>query len=344
MREIDATTPVEAVQRAVADGAFPGAVAMASQAGRLLLSQAAGRLSVTTQAAIGTGTIYDLASVTKTFTSVAVLALMEKNLVGLEDPIGRFLPHLPEDKRSISVRQLLVHTGGLPRGQGLHRLHPTAERLREALGQVPLLAPPGSRVAYSSIGYLYLGWMIEAVTSTTLDRYFEEAIFRPCGLAETGFRPPDSLRERIAPTEYAEAFGAFVHGEVHDEKAQILGGVTGHAGLFAPAADVLAFGEALVDPGHPVLGEARKLLFEELTGGLAPRRSPAFVINDPVFAFADSTVYSHTGFTGTSLCLVPAHQVVAVLLSNRVNPGRDNERITGARTAFHRALFGGGER
>jgi CubicO group peptidase (beta-lactamase class C family) len=125
---------------------------------------------------------------------------------------------------------------------------------------------------------------------------------------------------------------------VHDETSGILGGVTGHAGLFAPAAEVLRFGEALLRGDELGLGASRSLLFEDLTGGLDPHRSAAFVIDDEVFTTFGSTTFSHTGFTGTSLCLVPERELVVVLLTNRVNPSRDNDRIAPARTAVHRRL------
>ncbi len=131
-----------------------------------------------------------------------------------------------------------------------------------------------------------------------------------------------------------------VQGHVHDETSGILGGVTGHAGLFAPADEVLRFGEALLRGDELRLGASRNLLFEDLTGGLEPRRSAAFLIDDPVFTTFEATTFSHTGFTGTSLCLVPDRGLAIVLLGNRVNPSRDNDLIAPARTAVHQRIAG----
>lgn len=315
-------------------GAFPGGVVMASRDGRPVVAESAGKLSSDQGAApVELDAVYDLASVSKVFTSVAALTLVERGELALDDAVGRFLPGLPEETAVLSVRELLAHVGGLTGGQELHRLHPTSGALREAIMAVrPGAGVRGNTVIYSSLGYLLLGWVIEAASDTPLDSYLEQAVLGPCGLTWTCFRPPAAWLGRIAPTEIP------VHGQVHDEKARILGGVVGHAGLFAPAADVLRFGEALLDPDHPVLGPSRSLLFEDLTGGLVPRRSVAFVIEDPVFAVWDAPCFTHTGFTGTSLCLVPASGVVTVMLTNRINPTRVNDRIAAARTRVHRAL------
>ncbi|HEX4212240.1 MAG TPA: serine hydrolase domain-containing protein [Candidatus Dormibacteraeota bacterium] len=327
------------LERALEAGVFPGAVARCVWRGDTVVAFAGGRLDVADLApAVAEETLFDLASVTKIFTSVAVLSLIDRGLVGIDSELGEHLPEMPEDKRRLTVRQLLTHVGGLARGQELQGLHPERGPLRRGIESIPLISEPGTAVAYSSIGYMYLGWMIEAVTGQGLDRFFEETIIGPCGLAHTRFRPPIELRDSIAAAEYRAELGRCVQGVVHDEKSRILGGVTGHAGLFAPAEDVVALGRALIDPAGRLLGESRRLLYEDLTGPLSPRRSAAFIIDDPVFSDWPHPSFSHTGFTGTSLCLVPELDLVAVLLTNRVCPSRDEDRIAGVRTAFHGAV------
>lgn len=331
--------PAAVLERALEAGVFPGAVARCTWRGETLVAFAGGRLDVARGApALAFDTLFDLASVTKVFTSVAVLTLVDRGLAGLDAELGEYLPAMPEDKRRLTLRQLLTHVAGLPRGQELHGLHPEPGPLRRAIERIPLMSTPGTEVAYSSIGYIYLGWMVEAVTGMGLDRYLEEAIMRPCGLAHTRFRPPAELRGTVAATEYRAELGRCVQGVVHDEKSRILGGITGHAGLFAPAEDVVAFGQALIDPAGRLLGESRRFLYEDLTGPLSPHRSAAFIIDDPVFAEWPSTSFSHTGFTGTSLLLIPELDLVAVLLTNRVCPSREEDRIAHVRTAFHGAV------
>lgn len=331
--------PTAVLEQALEAGVFPGAAARCTRRGETVVAFAGGRLDVAEDAPAATpDTLFDLASVTKVFTSVAVLSLVDRGLVSLDAELGDYLPAMPEDKRRLTVRQLLTHVPGLPRGQELHGLHPEPGPLRQAIERISLMSSPGTEVAYSSIGYIYLGWMIEAVTGMGLDRYLEDTIIRPLGPTHTRFQPPVELRGTIAATEYRAQLGRCTQGVVHDEKSRILGGVTGHAGLFAPAEDVVAFGQALIDPAGRLLGESRRYLHEDLTGPLSPHRSAAFIIDDPVFAEWPSHSLSHTGFTGTSLCLVPALDLVAVLLTNRVCPSREEDRIAGVRTAFHSAV------
>ena len=151
--------------------------------------------------------------------------------------------------------------------------------------------------------------------------------------AERSLAPADS----IAPAGWSVVRERVLQGEVHDENAWILGGVCGHTGLFADVEEVLRLGEALLDGG--VLGDARRHLFEDLTGGLSPARSAAFVRDDPQFGAPGCATWSHTGYTGTSLCLLPDREAAIALLTNRVHPARGNERIVEARAALHPAAW-----
>jgi CubicO group peptidase (beta-lactamase class C family) len=323
------------LEELVAEGAFPGAAACASLDGRRIVEDVAGRHRFAEDApVVDAEAEYDLASVTKVFVSVAALVLVAAGEVGLDDRLGDVLDDPGADRAPITLRQLLTHTAGLPSVPQLHEDHPDREGLARALRTVPLDRAPATAVAYTSLGYQYLGWLIEAVAATPLDAFLAEAVLGPCGLERIGFLPGPHRYDAIVPTEWSPVRERLLRGEVHDENSWILGAVTGHTGLFAPAAEVLRFGEALLrDDG--LLGGARSLLFEDLTGGLQPARSAAFVRDDPQFGAWPATTWSHTGFTGTSLCLVPEQGVAAVLLSNRVQPTRANERIVDARRRWH---------
>jgi len=316
------------LDRLVAEQVFPGAVLLISQGGRVRYRQSAGRQTYDAHSpAVDAGTIYDLASVTKVFVSATVIELIEAGDLGLEDPVRRYLSQLSEDKSSITVRQLLTHTAGLPSAPRLHNVHRTSKALTKTICEIPLQSQPGTQVLYSSLGYQYLGWLVEAVLDAPLSQCLQSRLLNPFGV-EAWFTPPAELRSRIAPTEFSTQRGKLLQGEVHDENSGVLGGATGHAGLFATASGVLALGHALLEKRSP-------LLFRELTAGLLPARTAAFLIDDPEFASWPTSAYSHTGFTGTSICLVPQRSVAVVLVSNRVHPSRDSERIHPARRSVH---------
>lgn len=329
------------LERFIEGGAFPGAVAAASRGGVIVLQEASGHYTYECDApAVREDTRYDLASVTKVFTSVAILTLVDQREINLADPVQKYLPVLTGDLGTITIQQLLTHTSGLPSVPELHVQYPSRKDLEEALFSVPLEHRPGKAVLYTSLGYQYLGYIIEMVSGLRLDAYIEEVILSPCHLDNTGFAPARSQRREIAPTEYSSVRGSLIQGEVHDENSAVLGGVTGHTGLFSPAHDVLAFGEALLQNDPEILTEESQcLLFSDLTSPLLPGRSAAFVIDDPLFGVWPSTTFAHTGFTGTSLFLAPDQDLVVVLLSNRVYPSRSNTRIAEARMAFHVGLM-----
>lgn len=325
------------LERFVDRGVFPGGVAAASVKGERILLEPAGHYTYGYNAPVVTAeTMYDLASVSKVYTSVALLILVDAGQVDLGESVRRYLPALPGDRQEITLFHLLTHTAGLPSVPELHATHDTPESLFSGLCTVPLEYAPGESLRYTSLGYQYIGWVIERVTGLRLDQYIEKVIVQPCHLRSTFFCPPSELYSRIVPTEYSPIRRRLLQGDVHDENSGLLGGITGHTGLFSTAEDVLRFGEALLFDEPFILTErSRQLLFSTLVMHGSVRRSTAFVVNDPLFGDWPCDTYAHTGFTGTSLCLVPSRGLVVVLLSNRVYPTRANDRIQAARREFH---------
>ncbi|WP_329372484.1 beta-lactamase family protein [Streptomyces sp. NBC_00669] len=287
--------------------------------------------------------LWDLASVTKPVVGLAVMALVDTGALRLADTIGDHLPEYRDgDKAELTVGQLLAHTSGIPGQVPLYREHPSRASLLEAIRLLPLTAAPGTRVQYSSQGFIILGLIAEAAAGETLDVLVERLVCGPLGMTGTGFRPAAEARRRAVATEDCPWRGRVVVGEVHDENAVVLGGVGGHAGLFAPLADMERLALSLA-------GGARELLrpdtFRQMTAvhseGLALRRCLAWQGQDPV----DSPVgrsfgprsYGHTGFTGTSVWIDPDTTRYAVLLTNRVHPSRTTDGIVATRRAFHDA-------
>ncbi|TCO54109.1 serine hydrolase domain-containing protein [Actinocrispum wychmicini] len=283
--------------------------------------------------------LFDLASVTKPIVGLAVLALSERGLLDLDDPIARLLPeYAGGDKADITVRQLLTHTSGLPGGTPLFRRHPNRAGLLDAIRTGPLRAAPGTRVEYSSQGFIALGLIAEAAGAASLDGVVTDLVTRPAGMSSTVYGPVDP--DRAVATEDCPWRGRVVRGQVHDENAAVLGGICGHAGLFGTLADLEALGRVLVGGGAELL---KPKTFADMitchTDGLDLRRTLAWQGLDrpgsPVGESLSPVSYGHTGFTGTSLWIEPDRARYYVLLTNRVHPSRAGAGILRVRQEFH---------
>ncbi|MGW4486684.1 serine hydrolase domain-containing protein [Amycolatopsis sp. NPDC004368] len=284
---------------------------------------------------------WDLASVTKPIVGIVVVALAERGLLDLDDPLPRHLPaYAGGDKALVTVRQLLTHTSGLPGGTPLYREHTTRAALLEAIRTGPLRSEPGTRVEYSSQGFILLGLIAEVASGAPLDELVTDLVARPAGLEATGFGPAKGLLADAVATEDCPWRGRVVCGQVHDENAVVLGGVCGHAGLFAPLGDVERLGQVLAGGAQALLKPASHAeMIACHTQGLALRRGLAWqgldVPGSPVGTALEPTSYGHTGFTGTSLWVEPDRGRYYVLLTNRVHPSRATPGIERVRREFH---------
>ncbi len=294
-------------------------------------------------------TLWDLASVTKPLVGLAVLALLERGLVALNDPVATHLPsYAGTDKADITLWHLLTHTSGLPGQQPLYRRHPDRASLLAALRRLPPRNPRGTRVAYTSPGFMILAQVAEAASGMPLDELVRRTVTEPAGMTQTGYNPPADRQHLAAATEECPWRGRLVQGTVHDENAAVLGGVAGHAGLFSTLADMERLGIALVRDGRGEVGQLIQphtlaVMTRPATDHLNLRRSLAWQGRDPMGSPAGDlfthAAYGHTGFTGTSLWVDPMLGVYAVLLTNRVHPRRDSMAITRFRPRFHNLVL-----
>jgi CubicO group peptidase (beta-lactamase class C family) len=326
------------LQQAVHDQAFPGAVWRVYHNQKLLIEEKVGCLTYESKEPVSFQTRYDLASVTKPIVSVAVLMLADQGLIKLNERASYYLELLnTADKRDITVAQLLTHTAGLVSYPELYTKHSDPVDLYEQLFNYPRSSKIDAQVAYTSIGYQYLGYIVEKVTGTSLKDFLSNHMFKPLHMKQTEFTPTSN--QGIAPTEYSDLRERILVGEVHDDNAYLLGGVCGHAGLFSNLEDMCSFGQALLDTNNPLMSEEMtNKLFLNITEHLNLSRSYAFAINDSEFGAWRTQTFSHTGFTGTSLFLVPEQQLVSVLLTNRVYPTRSNWQIRAVRARLHAYL------
>lgn len=285
--------------------------------------------------------VWDLASVTKPIVGLVVMALVDRGVLTLDDTVGHHLARYRSSPHAArTVAQLLDHTSGLPGGVPLYRDHPGRESLLTALGRLPRTSEPGTRVTYSSQGFMLLGLIAEQATGQGLDRLLADLVSAPLGLTGTGFRPGAAARARAVATEACPWRGRTVIGEVHDENAAVLGGVAGHAGLFATLPDLERLARSLLGDGPQLLKpQTLAVMTAPRTDHLNLRRALAWQGQDPVGSPVGDTFgpasYGHTGFTGTSLWLDPAADRYAILLTNRVHPSREERGFVALRRDFH---------
>lgn len=335
------------VRAGITDRVAPGAALAVGRHGRVVRLAGYGRTDWSEDAPTVTdSTIWDLASLTKVIgTTTAAMILEEEGRLDLDRPVREYLPEFnAPDKAAITPRLLLVHRGGMEAFAALYTELRGREQYLKAINQRPLKHQPGTVTEYSDWDLILMQLIIERITGQPLDRFLEERVWRPLGMRDTGFNPAAALRTRIAPTEIQEWRGGKVHGEVHDENAWAMGGVSGHAGLFSSARDLAVFAQMMLNGGE--FGGARILKPQTITRWTAPQShgssralgwdTPS--ANSSAGRFASPWSFGHTGFTGTSIWIDPHRDLYVILLTNRVNPTRDNPRVAPLRRAVADAV------
>jgi CubicO group peptidase (beta-lactamase class C family) len=312
------------VTSAIDAGGFPGAAVVVGRHGAIVWERGYGSLGRGAGTVDPARTMYDLASLTKVVaTSAAVMVLVDRGRVGLDDPVGRWLPEFRTGpKARVTIRHLLTHRSGLPPGRALSS--GSAAESRRLVLRTPLAAAPGERFEYSDLGPILLGLVVERVTGEPLDRFVRRAVHQPLGMRATTFRPARTLAGRIAPTERGVP-----RGEVHDRSAHALGDVAGHAGLFASASDLATFAQFMLARGthrgvrivrdstvalftrRAVDGDRQALGWETCAGGGSCGR------------LLGPTAFGHTGFTGTSIWIDPERDLFVIVLTNWLAGGED---------------------
>jgi CubicO group peptidase (beta-lactamase class C family) len=340
----------------VAQGAAPGAVLAITHGGRRFI-HATGQLGADDPGSPGSTTIYDLASVTKVVGLVpaAMLAIQDGQL-DLDARVQSYVPAFSgSGKEQVTIRMLLAHASGLPAWRPLFRQANSRTEAMALLDSTPLASAPGTVEIYSDLNAVILTQVLESIYRQRLDSLLEERLFEPLGMTSTGYLPSPALRHRVAPTEMDPWRGRLLRGEVHDENAAVMDGVSGHAGLFSSAEDMLIFAEWMLEarsggqavrrsshevedlkrptarpPDRPIV---RTSLVSEFTRrqNLIPGSSRALGWDTPspggsAGNHLSRRSFGHTGFTGTSIWIDPEQQLAIILLSNRVNPTRNNAR------------------
>jgi CubicO group peptidase (beta-lactamase class C family) len=337
------------LRRAVDERACPAAVIEVGTAAGPVWREAFGRLTYEPDApAASSDTIFDLASLTKVIATASLaMRAVESRTLGLDDPVARWLPGWRgADREEARLRDLLGHSAGLTgylpfftdpymRGRGEYE---------RAICATPLEYRPRTRSVYSDLGFILLGFVLEDVRGASLPAQFA-AIADLVAPEPLTFRPPDTWRPDIAPTEVDPWRGRLLVGEVHDENAWALGGAAGHAGLFGSAGAVGRFARLVLDSIGADTALARAdTLAEFRRRSLVPDSSRALGWDTMIPTSScgrrmSTSAIGHTGFTGTSLWIDPEADAYVVLLSNRVHPTRANEAFRAVRPLVHDAVM-----
>jgi len=321
------------IDDAIKAGKIPGAVLLVGRGDAVLYKKAYGSraLRPTTQP-MTPDTVFDLASLTKPVaTATSIMILSERGKLKLSDLVAKYLPAFAANgKESITVADLLLHVGGLIPDNDLSDFADGPAVAMQKIFALAPACPPRSKFAYSDVGFIVLAELVHVVDGRSIDVFAREEIYRPLGMADTGYLPPDSLKARCAPTQQRE--GRWMVGEVHDPRAFALGGVAGHAGVFSTADDLSRFCRMLLAGG--TLGNHRILKQSTVEEMLHPRPVPGASGGLRAYGFDIDTAYSsprgdrfargisfgHTGFTGTAFWIDPTHNCYYILLANSVHP------------------------
>ena len=338
--------------RSQVDSSFPGAVVAVGRHGKLALLAAVGHYAQNDARPMATSTIFDLASLTKVIAlTTECILLVDQGKLDLDATVQHYVPEFRGPmKDQVLIRHLLTHSAGLVADLPLFDSTKTRAEALAMVDTSPLVTPPGTNYVYSDLSAIVLMQVVERITGRPFDQVVADDVFTPLGMTATRFNPPKSWRDRIAPTEVDTFFRhRLLIGEVHDESAARLGGVSGNAGLFSNAPDLARFAAWLLDaragtgglsPG-PCAGVIREFTRKQ---DLPPGSSRALGWDTPSPPSSAGSNpppdgFGHTGYTGTSIWLFPSQNMFIILLTNRVNPTRSNVRILRVRPRVADLVF-----
>ncbi|MBI1803579.1 MAG: serine hydrolase [Ignavibacteriae bacterium] len=338
------------INRAIRDSAFPGAQVLVARDGAIVYNKSFGHLDYSpASSAVNANTLYDLASITKVVaTTSAVMRLYDEGKIRFDDLVINSLPEFNnKGKGKITIRNLLMHNGGLPAFKQLYRTAKSPQEVLDSVFQTELIYRTGDSTVYSDFDFIVLGKIVERITGVTLDKYVDSVFFKPLGMMRTKFNPDSSSWANIAPTEFDSVVRKqIVRGTVHDENAYVLGGVSGHAGLFSTAGDLAIFMQMIMNGGQ--YGGIQFIRSETITlfttkaseKGTRALGWDTKTMNgySSAGSFFGPKTFGHTGFTGTSIWADPEKKLFIIFLTNRVHPTRANTKIMQVRPAVHDAV------
>lgn len=332
---------VAQMDRAVLDGieagSYPGAVLVVGTRDTVLYAEGYGHFSWSAESQVPDvdSTIWDLASLTKVVaTTPSIMRLVDMGRLDLDSPVQSHLPEfLGEGKEEVTVRHLLEHRSGLRAFLPLNDRAEDSEEAKHLVMTEPLRWPVGSRMEYSDLNAMLLGWVVESVSGISLDEFAQKQVFADLGMTQTRFRPPRSVVSRMAPVGLWR--GHVIAGELHDQNAVRLGGVSGHAGLYSTGGDLVRYAQLFLSEGRDAGGvnrfraETVRSFIERGPGN----RALGWEVRDTTDEantgrLLSARAFGHGGYTGTSIWIDPERDLFVILLTNRVFAPRTGRSIT----------------
>lgn len=355
LAEYENLSCVAVLKKGLQEKAYPSCAAAVGKGFDTYFSLAMGDRAVyPSQEPVDIDTLYDMASITKVMsTTMVTLRLLEQGKLLLTDPLSMYftpeeLKNAPKGRGDVTIFHLMTHTSGILPHMPLWTVTKTPDQAVSAiLSSAPICACT-EQVNYSCMGYILLQNILERITGKSLDVLAKELVFEPLGLKHTTYKP---TCDNVATTENSVMRGGYVKGEVHDENAHYLGGVSGNAGLFSNLMDTSKFAMMLSCRGETPTGRFLSpatfdLMVKNYTPGLSEARGIGLQLKPPMpqlSAMGDimsEGSYGHTGFTGTSLYVDAKTGIWAVLLTNAVHFGRDKTAFFRYRRLFYNAVMG----
>jgi CubicO group peptidase (beta-lactamase class C family) len=335
------------LNQAIVDSAFPGCAISIGYQGKLIYEQSFGHFTYDPGSPkVMVNSIFDLASVTKVVaTTTTAMILYDQGRLNLDQKVIEIVPEFRgKEKDKVTIRHILTHTSGLPGWVRFYLDLEGKDRIVQEICKTELINEPGTTYIYSDLGMILMQKILESITKKTLDLLVQDYITTPLNMKRTFYNPDSSLRDQIVPTEISEWHQELVHGFVHDENTFVMGGVSGHAGLFSTVQDLSIFCQMYLNMG---LYNNRRILKSETINTFTSRQN---IVEGSTRAlgwdtrseehsmagdFMSMQAFGHSGFTGTTIWIDPVNQVFVVLLSNRVYPTRENRKISRVRPNVH---------
>jgi len=337
------------MKNAVNDSVFPGGVLLVGYRGKVIYNKAFGNFTYDEKSKkTDINSLFDLASLTKvTATTPAAMLLCDDGRLNLNDKVTKYLPEFGNNgKDKITIRNLLLHNSGLPAFKPFYKTCKNAKEEVEAIMNCELDFEPGAKYLYSDLGMIVLQKVIEKITRQPLDKFVKINLYDKLGMKNTFFNPPKNRKTDCMPTEIDNYWrNRLIQGEVHDETASMLNGVAGNAGLFSTASDLAIYVNVLMSNG----AFENKAFFNPETVTVWTTRQSAQSSrgigwdtrtddkSSSGTKFSKNS-FGHTGFTGTSIWADKDKKLFVILLTNRVYPSRNNNKLGAFRPKIHDAI------